>query len=254
MRIADPAAWLPNPAAPADRRTLIEEVLVVLLLSVLASAVYAIIDLLSAAAAWCLRRCRQPIQRVPQAGPRLRLRIGARLPGPASGASRRRGARGDRVADRSAARGCRSGRRLVPGRGRGRARDLSGRRGAWGEPVRDPRAADRTLVDGAGAAPERGSGRPPGGDHRPRLPGDASPATADGRPSRRSWAPPCCVAATTSIRGGAGSRGTSSWGCSSACSSSGGAERGRSWSRTSCWTWARRGVPALPPAPAGGFS
>jgi membrane protease YdiL (CAAX protease family) len=48
MRIADPAAWQPTPAAPADRRTLIEEVLVVLLLSVLASAVYAIIDLLSA--------------------------------------------------------------------------------------------------------------------------------------------------------------------------------------------------------------
>jgi membrane protease YdiL (CAAX protease family) len=48
MRIADPARWQPTPAAPADRRTLIEEVLVVLSLSVLASAVYAVIDLLSA--------------------------------------------------------------------------------------------------------------------------------------------------------------------------------------------------------------
>jgi len=38
----------PVPPAPADRRTLTEEVLVVLALSVLASAVYAILDLLSA--------------------------------------------------------------------------------------------------------------------------------------------------------------------------------------------------------------
>lgn len=38
----------PVPPAPADRRTLIEEVLVVLMLSLLASAVYAVLDLLSA--------------------------------------------------------------------------------------------------------------------------------------------------------------------------------------------------------------
>jgi membrane protease YdiL (CAAX protease family) len=38
----------PVPPAPADRRTLVEEVLVVLALSLLASAVYAILDLLSA--------------------------------------------------------------------------------------------------------------------------------------------------------------------------------------------------------------
>lgn len=38
----------PVPPAPADRRTLVEEVLVVLTLSLLASAVYAILDLLSA--------------------------------------------------------------------------------------------------------------------------------------------------------------------------------------------------------------
>lgn len=48
MRLADPAVMAPVPPAPADRRTLIEEVLVVLALSVLASAVYAILDLLSA--------------------------------------------------------------------------------------------------------------------------------------------------------------------------------------------------------------
>jgi membrane protease YdiL (CAAX protease family) len=47
MRIADPTDWLPTPAAPADRRTLVEEVLVVLTLSLLASAVYAIVDLVS---------------------------------------------------------------------------------------------------------------------------------------------------------------------------------------------------------------
>jgi len=48
MRMADPAVMAPVPPAPGDRRTLIEEVLVVLALSVLASAVYAILDLLSA--------------------------------------------------------------------------------------------------------------------------------------------------------------------------------------------------------------
>ncbi len=40
--------WAPTPPAPADRRTLIEEVLVVLMLSFLASAVYAILNLLEA--------------------------------------------------------------------------------------------------------------------------------------------------------------------------------------------------------------
>jgi membrane protease YdiL (CAAX protease family) len=48
MRLADPSSRPPVPPAPADRRTLIEETLVVLSLSVLASAVYAILDLLSA--------------------------------------------------------------------------------------------------------------------------------------------------------------------------------------------------------------
>ena len=38
----------PVPPAPADRRTLIEEVLIVLALSVLNSAVFAVLDLLSA--------------------------------------------------------------------------------------------------------------------------------------------------------------------------------------------------------------
>jgi membrane protease YdiL (CAAX protease family) len=38
----------PVPPAPADRRTLVEEVLIVLALSLLASAVYAVLDLLSA--------------------------------------------------------------------------------------------------------------------------------------------------------------------------------------------------------------
>ncbi len=40
--------WAPTPPAPADRRTLIEEVVVVLMLSLLASAVYAILSLLEA--------------------------------------------------------------------------------------------------------------------------------------------------------------------------------------------------------------
>ena len=48
MRLADPRALAPVPPAPTDRRTLTEEVLVVLALSLLASAVYAILDLLSA--------------------------------------------------------------------------------------------------------------------------------------------------------------------------------------------------------------
>jgi membrane protease YdiL (CAAX protease family) len=48
MRLTDPRALAPVPPAPADRRTLAEEVLVVLTLSLLASAVYAILDLLSA--------------------------------------------------------------------------------------------------------------------------------------------------------------------------------------------------------------
>ena len=48
MRLADPRALAPVPPAPTDRRTLTEEVLVVLSLSLLASAVYAILDLLSA--------------------------------------------------------------------------------------------------------------------------------------------------------------------------------------------------------------
>ena len=48
MRLADPAVLPPVPPAPAGRRTLIEEVLVVLALSMLASAVYAVLDLLSA--------------------------------------------------------------------------------------------------------------------------------------------------------------------------------------------------------------
>ena len=44
----DPALLPPTPAAPADRRTLWEEIGVVLMLSLLASAVYAVIDLASA--------------------------------------------------------------------------------------------------------------------------------------------------------------------------------------------------------------
>ena len=44
----DPALLPPTPAAPADRRTLREEIGVVLVLSLLASAVYAVIDLASA--------------------------------------------------------------------------------------------------------------------------------------------------------------------------------------------------------------
>src|SRR4249920_21542 len=48
MRLADPRALAPVPPAPTDRRTLTEEVLVVLSLSLLASAVYAVLDLLSA--------------------------------------------------------------------------------------------------------------------------------------------------------------------------------------------------------------
>ncbi len=48
MRLSDRSAMPPVPRAPADPRTLAEEVLVVLMLSVLASAVYAILDLLSA--------------------------------------------------------------------------------------------------------------------------------------------------------------------------------------------------------------
>jgi membrane protease YdiL (CAAX protease family) len=44
----DPAVLPPVPAAPADRRTLAEEVFVVLMLSLLASAVYAVISLRSA--------------------------------------------------------------------------------------------------------------------------------------------------------------------------------------------------------------
>jgi membrane protease YdiL (CAAX protease family) len=44
----DPARLPPTPTAPADRRTLWEEIGVVLMLSVLASAVYAVIDLVSA--------------------------------------------------------------------------------------------------------------------------------------------------------------------------------------------------------------
>jgi membrane protease YdiL (CAAX protease family) len=42
------ATALPFPRAPAPRRTLVEEVLVVLMLSLLASAVYAVLDLLAA--------------------------------------------------------------------------------------------------------------------------------------------------------------------------------------------------------------
>lgn len=48
MRPADPSSLPPVPPAPTDRRTLGEEVLVVLALSLLASAVYAVLDLLSA--------------------------------------------------------------------------------------------------------------------------------------------------------------------------------------------------------------
>ena len=48
MRLADARTLPPVPPAPADARTLGEEVLVVLLLSLLASAVYAVLDLLSA--------------------------------------------------------------------------------------------------------------------------------------------------------------------------------------------------------------
>jgi membrane protease YdiL (CAAX protease family) len=48
MRLSDRRALPPVPPVPADPRTLAEEVLVVLMLSVLASAVYAILDLLSA--------------------------------------------------------------------------------------------------------------------------------------------------------------------------------------------------------------
>jgi CAAX protease family protein len=51
MDAIPPAAasrWAPTPPAPADRRTLIEEVVVVLMLSLLASAVYAILSLLEA--------------------------------------------------------------------------------------------------------------------------------------------------------------------------------------------------------------
>jgi membrane protease YdiL (CAAX protease family) len=48
MRLADPRALAPVPPAPTDGRTLTEEVLVVLSLSLLASAVYAVLDLLSA--------------------------------------------------------------------------------------------------------------------------------------------------------------------------------------------------------------
>ncbi len=48
MRLSDRRTLPPVPPAPADPRTLAEEVLVVLMLSVLASAVYAILDLLSA--------------------------------------------------------------------------------------------------------------------------------------------------------------------------------------------------------------
>jgi membrane protease YdiL (CAAX protease family) len=47
MRLG-PRSLAPVPPAPADRRTLIEEVLVVLALSLLASAVYAVLDLLAA--------------------------------------------------------------------------------------------------------------------------------------------------------------------------------------------------------------
>jgi membrane protease YdiL (CAAX protease family) len=42
------ARWAPTPSPPADRRTLIEEVAVVLMLSLLASAVYAVLSLLEA--------------------------------------------------------------------------------------------------------------------------------------------------------------------------------------------------------------
>jgi membrane protease YdiL (CAAX protease family) len=48
MRIADLASMPPVPQAPADRRTLIEETVIVLALSVLNSAVFAVLDLLSA--------------------------------------------------------------------------------------------------------------------------------------------------------------------------------------------------------------
>jgi membrane protease YdiL (CAAX protease family) len=48
MHLADPRALAPVPPAPTDGRTLTEEVLVVLSLSLLASAVYAVLDLLSA--------------------------------------------------------------------------------------------------------------------------------------------------------------------------------------------------------------
>ena len=40
--------WAPTPPAPADRRTLIEEIVVVLMLSLLASAVYAFLSLIEA--------------------------------------------------------------------------------------------------------------------------------------------------------------------------------------------------------------
>ena len=49
MRLADPAVMAPVPPAPADRRTLAEEVLVVLALSLLASAAYAILIAVGAA-------------------------------------------------------------------------------------------------------------------------------------------------------------------------------------------------------------
>jgi membrane protease YdiL (CAAX protease family) len=51
MDATPPAAaprWAPTPSAPADRRTLIEEVVVVLMLSLLASAVYAFLSLIEA--------------------------------------------------------------------------------------------------------------------------------------------------------------------------------------------------------------
>ncbi len=55
MEHADPpdesrsaARWAPTPAAPADRRTLTEEIAVVLMLSLLASAVYSVLSLLEA--------------------------------------------------------------------------------------------------------------------------------------------------------------------------------------------------------------
>ena len=218
------------PTAPAglDRRTLYEEILIVLSLSLLASAAYAIISLLSAPLKGGYVASANQTNVLARQLVSLAFSLAPGLAGGPSAPPERRGRRGDRAGVGPTGARHQARRRVLRGRRARRAGVLlrSGR--ARREPVRRPGAAARPLVDRADPGAERRAGRAPRRGDRPRVP-DHPAASARVEPVRGGRRQARCSAARiTCIRGGEGSRATWRWASCSASRSFACAGRGRS--------------------------